>query len=339
MNEFESVLTKQKSDVLPVWIMRQAGRILPEYMELRKKYSFKQLMETPELAAKVTLMPIEKLGVDAAILFSDILVVPQALGLDLHFTDQGPVFENPLIKFSEPEKVIVPQPEKLDFVYKTIEIFKQKTENKIPLIGFCGGPLTVLLYMLEGLGTKSDFKNAEKFIFSQKKTVEKIVSKIEVLTLQYVENQLISGVDCFRLFESNCGNVPFYLYKEIFLPVVEKICNLVRKYNKKFIFFPKGIGLGLTEISPNLCDYLALDWQTDIYSARRILNSEIGIEGNFDPRILLLPQNEIRKNLEYYRLFAKQNDNWIFNLGHGVLPQTPWKNVKFLVDEVKMLKK
>ncbi|MCQ2975546.1 MAG: uroporphyrinogen decarboxylase [Bacteroidales bacterium] len=338
MSSFSDILHNTPPAHIPIWFMRQAGRVLPSYLKLRQQYSFMQLMQTPQLACDVTLLPINELNVDAAILFSDILVIPQALGLDLDFTEKGPVFENPLYKFDNPISVLKPNPEKLNFVYQAIDLIKNQKPNNIPLIGFCGGPLTVLLYMFEGLGTKSDFKNAERFIINNKQTTKQIVEIITEITLYYTKQQLIHGVDCFRLFESNCGNIPFSLYKELFLPSVKKVCDLVRSYNRKFLYFPKSIGLGITEITPDICDYLSIDWQTDIYSARKIVDKEINLEGNFDPRLLFGTKKTIQDEIKKYKQFSEENPLWIFNLGHGILPNTPFENAKLLVEEVKKLR-
>lgn len=335
MNPFPEILNGKNPNRPPVWFMRQAGRILPEYQQLRQQYSFRELMETPQLACDVTLMPVNLLDTDAAILFSDILVIPQALGLDLEFTDKGPVFQTPLLKHSHPENALNPQPEKLEHIYQAIDLIINQKPEDVPLIGFCGGPLTVLLYMLEGLGTKSDFRNAESFIINNQKATEKIVETVTAITIEYARQQIRHGADCFRLFESNCGNIPYSIYNQIFLPSVKKVCAAVRALNRKFFYFAKGIGAGISSITPDVCDYISIDWQTDIYTARKLLHKDIEIEGNFEPRILLSSENQIETELQKYKPFAEENPKWIFNLGHGVLPDTPFENAKFFVKKAK----
>lgn len=334
-NDFESVLSGRQPDKVPVWFMRQAGRVLPRYLKLRESYSFEQLMHDPQLACRVTLLPVEDLGVDAAILFSDILVIPSALGVKPVFTDKGPVFEKPLLSFQNPLDAIKPDASDLKYIYDAIDLIVDSKPDNLPLIGFCGGPLTVLLYMLQGIGTKSGFTDAEKFIFTHKSIVKQLVEHITDISLVYVENQIRHGVSCFRLFESNCGNIPFELYKDIFLPSVLKICNRVRSLNRKFLFFPKGIGAGLLQITPDVCDFVSLDWQTDIFQARKFINPAIGIEGNLDPRVLFCTKDEIASSLNYYKHFFQQHGNYIFNLGHGILPSVPFENAKFVVDYLK----
>ncbi len=195
----------------PVWYMRQAGRVLPSYLELKKKHSFWQMMKEPELGARVTLLPVNDLGVDAAILFSDILVVPYAMGMGLEFTDNGPVFETALSKRDKPFQHLDPQPAKLEYIYRVITSVKKSKPPHIPLIGFCGGPLTVLCYMLEGLGKKADFPEAVKFIYKSKKDTKRLVDMLLEMSLEYIRGQVRHGIDVFQLFETHAGLIPWEL--------------------------------------------------------------------------------------------------------------------------------
>jgi uroporphyrinogen decarboxylase len=319
----------------PVWFMRQAGRVLPNYLKLKENYTFWQMMQQPKLAAEVTLMPVYDLGVDAAILFSDILVIPYAMGMGLDFTDAGPVFDKPLAQRSNPMEGLNPDPSKLNYIYDVVdEIIKTRPAN-IPLIGFCGAPLTVLLFMLQGLGRKGDFPDAVKFIYQNPETTQKLVDAITELSVVYAKEQIRHGVEAFQLFDTHAGLLPFDLYKKLFLPATKILANAVREENIPFIFFPKGLGTGIAEIAPDHADFLSIDWQTSLSTARELVHSEIGLQGNIDPRLLFAGKEEMEKTLNSYIEFGSKNQNWIFNLGHGFIPGLPYENAKFLADWVK----
>lgn len=319
----------------PVWFMRQAGRVLPSYLKIKEDYTFWQMMKNPEVAAKVTLLPVHDLGVDAAILFSDILVIPYAMGMGLDFTDAGPVFEQPLAFRKNPLEGLKPDESKLNYIYDVCdEIIKTRPDN-IPLIGFCGAPLTVLLFMLQGLGRKGDFPDAVKFIYENLDTTQKLIDEITDLSITYALGQIKHGVEVFQLFDTHAGLLPFDLYEKLFMPSINKIAAAVRETGTPFIFFPKGIGAGIAQITPETCDYLSIDWQIPIEQAREMVNKNIGLQGNVDPRLLYAPPSEIEKQLKHYIAFGQKNHNWIFNLGHGFMPGIPFENAKFLADWVK----
>ncbi len=319
----------------PVWYMRQAGRVLPSYLKLKAHHSFWELMQNPDLAAKVTLLPVDDLGVDAAILFSDILVIPYALGMGLDFTDNGPVFENPLKQFDRPAERLHPAPEKLEYIYRAIDRINETKPGNTPLIGFCGAPLTVLSFMLQGLGSRSDFTDAVKWMFSHLNQINPLVETITELTIVYIKNQIRHGIDAFQLFETNAGLVPNEMYQKYFLPFVERIATVVREENIPFIFFPKGIGDGLHLLGPQHADFISVDWLTPMERARHILDNSLGLQGNLDPRLLFADKKTIEKQLEAYLHFGRKHKNWIFNLGHGFLPGTPFENALFITDWVK----
>jgi uroporphyrinogen decarboxylase len=319
----------------PVWFMRQAGRVLPSYNALKENHTFWQLMKDPDLAAKVTLLPINDLGVDAAILFSDILVIPHAMGMGLDFTDSGPVFEQPLKDVNDPLLRLNPDPEKLNYIYDAIDRILQTPGNNTPLIGFCGAPLTVLLFMIQGLGTKSNFADAERFFFANKALTRKLSDAVTELTIEYALQQVKHGVAAFQLFDTHAGNIPFSWYKELFMPSVKKIADAVRQTGTPFIFLPKGIGAGISEMNHDICDFLSIDWQMDIFTARKMVDKNVGLQGNLDPRILFAGQDVLEEELQKFIPFHQQESKWIFNLGHGLVPGIPVENVKFAVDFVK----
>ncbi len=319
----------------PVWYMRQAGRVLPSYLKIKEQYSFWQLMQSADLAAKVTLLPVYDLGVDAAILFSDILVIPYALGMGLDFTDKGPVFEKPLKQFDHPSERLKPEPGKLAYIYRAIDRIKQTKPENTPLIGFCGAPLTVLSFMLQGLGSRSDFTDAVKWMFAHPEQLGPLTEIITELTISYVKNQIQHGIDAFQLFETNAGLIPNEMYQKYFLPFVERIATVVREANIPFIFFPKGIGDGLQMLGPQHADFISVDWLTPMERARQILDNRIGLQGNLDPRLLFADKNIIEKQLKEYLNFGRKHPHWIFNLGHGFLPGTPVENARFVTDWIK----
>ncbi len=319
----------------PFWFMRQAGRVLPSYRKLKEKHSLWEMMNTPDIGAEVTLLPVGDLGVDAAILFSDILMVPYAMGMGFEFTDNGPVFSSPLAGSDNPLSKLNPDPSKLGFVYSIIDRVIELKPAEIPLIGFCGAPLTVMCYMIQGLGKKSDFPEAIKFMYENRTVTRKIIDIVTDVSIEYIKGQIAHGIDVFQLFDTHAGLVPAELYDELFMPSIRRISRVVREKNTPFIFFPKGLGTGIGKITPDLCDYLSIDWQTPLDMARRIVHRDIGLQGNLDPRLLYAGKEDIAAEMEKYIQFGKSNRNWIFNLGHGFIKDTPYENAKFMSDRIK----
>lgn len=319
----------------PFWFMRQAGRVLPSYRKLKEKHTLWKMMSTPDIGAEVTLLPVDDLGVDAAILFSDILMVPYAMGMGFEFTDNGPVFSSPLAGSDNPLSMLNPDPSKLGFVYNIIDRVIELKPAEVPLIGFCGAPLTVMCYMIQGLGKKSDFPEAIKFMYENRAVTRKIIEIVTDVSIEYIRGQIAHGIDVFQLFDTHAGLVPAELYDELFMPSIRRISRVVRENNTPFIYFPKGLGTGIGNITPDLCDYLSIDWQTPLDTARRMVHREIGLQGNLDPRLLYAGKEEIAAKMEEYIRFGKSNRNWIFNLGHGFIKDTPYENAKFMADRIK----
>jgi uroporphyrinogen decarboxylase len=328
-------LTGETTKRPPMWFMRQAGRVLPSYLAIKEKYTFWQMMQSPEIAAEVTLLPVDDLGVDAAILFSDILVIPHAMGMGLDFSDAGPKFDTPLFQQKDPVGLLKPDPTKLNYIYDVIDQINKTKPDQIPLIGFCGAPLTVLLYMLQGLSRKSDFPDGVKYIYENKVTTKKLIDAVTELSIVYIKEQIKHGIDVFQLFETHAGLLPVDLYKELFFPSVKRIAQELRNKNIPFIYFPKGLGSGLKDLTPEYCDFVSIDWHTPIEYARKMVHQDIGLQGNLDPRALYGSKREIENLLESYIPFGRENQNWIFNLGHGFMPGIPFENAKFMADWVK----
>ncbi len=319
----------------PIWFMRQAGRSLASYQKMKEKHSFKELMENPELAARVTLLPIYDLGVDAAILFSDILVIPEALGMKLEFQGKGPVFENPLKGMSAPHKSLIPDSSKLEHVYQAIEEIRKTRPENTPLIGFCGGPLTTFCFMVDGISQNHNFPEAIALLYKNRAESVRILEAIGEMSVEYALKQVQHGIDAFQLFETHAGLIPEDLYFEVVMPIAERIMKAVKQTGTPVIFLPKGLAYGISRIQPEQCDIVSVDWQMNIYQARKLIHPEIGIQGNLDPRALLGTQETIKPIIEKLLEFGKTEPKWIFNLGHGILAETPFDTIKYVVDYVK----
>ena len=332
---FIETLKGNQTERPPVWFMRQAGRVLPSYLELRKRHSFSELMQSPELAAQVTLLPVHDLGVDATILFSDILVIPVALGMNLNFTDAGPRFDKALKDLDDPISLLSQDASKLEYIYKAIDAYHKAKPENTPLIGFCGSPFTTLCYMVQGLSSNHTFPDAVALLYKNKKLAHNLLSMIADLSVEYAVNQVKHGISAFQIFETHAGLIPSDLYFEMIMPYVRKISSAVMQANCPVIFLPKGLGTGISHINPEDTNFLSIDWQTPIEEARRLVHPEIGIQGNLDPRLLLADQATILETLDRYVSFGSKNHNWIFNLGHGFIPGIPFDNAKFVVDWVK----
>lgn len=332
---FIKTLNGVRTERPPVWFMRQAGRVLPSYLKLREKYGFSELMQSPELAAKVTLLPVYDLGVDAAILFSDILVIPSALGMKLEFTDSGPRFETALKELSDPIGSLSPDASKLEYIYRVIDEVQRTKPTGFPLIGFCGAPFTTLCYMVQGLSSNHTFPEAVALLYKNKALAHQLLSLITELSVEYATNQVKRGVSAFQIFETHAGLIPSELYFEMIMPYVRKISASVMEMGCPVIFLPKGLGTGISHIKPEDTNFLSIDWQTPIEEARKLVHPEIGIQGNLDPRLLLADQSTILETLGKFVSFGSQNQDWIFNLGHGFIAGIPFENARLVVDWVK----
>ena len=332
---FVNTLKGIKTERPPVWFMRQAGRVLPSYLKLREQYTFSELMQSPELAAQVTLLPVHDLGVDAAILFSDILVIPEALGMNLVFTDSGPKFGKALKDISDPVSTLNPDASKLEYIYRAIDEVVRTKPSATPLIGFCGAPFTTLCYMVQGLSSNHTFPEAVGLLYKDKATAHKLLNLITELSIEYAVNQVKHGISAFQIFETHAGLIPSDLYFEMIMPYVRRISAAVKEAHCPVIFLPKGLGTGIANIRPEDTDFLSIDWQTPLEVARELVHPRIGLQGNLDPRLLLADQATILATLDKYVSFGSKHHNWIFNLGHGFIPGIPFENAKMVVDWVK----
>lgn len=327
-------LRQQNIERPPVWMMRQAGRYLPEYIKLREKYDFFTRVQTPELAAEITLQPIKRLGVDAAIIFSDILVIPQAMGMEVLMEEgKGPLLPN-IIKTQNDINSLFTDAveEKLSYVMKALSLTKQELNGEVPLIGFAGAPWTILCYMVEGKGSKT-WEKAKQFCFTQPELAHQLLQKITTATIQYLKAQTKAGADVLQVFDSWSGCLSPADFKLFAQPYLVKITDAL-KDDAPVILFPKGSWYALKELSESSAAGLGIDWCISPKTARELTENKITLQGNFDPAKLLLPVSEIKKEVKkMIHEFGVQK--YIVNLGHGITPNIPVDHAKAFVDTVK----
>lgn len=319
----------------PVWLMRQAGRILPEYRAVRQKLSgFKELVETPSLAAEVTLQPVDILGVDAAILFSDILVVPDAMGLKYEMIEQrGPFFPQ-TIRSEQHMALLDENPDVLDrlaYVFEAIKITKKELNNRVPLIGFAGAPWTIFCYMVEGKGSKT-FSESRKLLYTNPQLAHELLERITDFTIEYMKQQQRAGVDALQLFDSWAGILGRDQYAEFGLKYVQKIASAFRGF--PFTIFSKGAVASLPEISKIESTAMGLDWNMDIQETRNLVGETRTLQGNLDP-CLLYAKDSIIVDETNKLLDSFKSQRHIVNLGHGVYPDVDPEKVKILIKTVK----
>ena len=318
----------------PVWIMRQAGRYLPDFMRLKEKYDFFTRCQTPELACEITMMPIKQIGLDAAIIFSDILVIPQAMGVKVEMKNNfGPYIEFPISNKSDIENLdIYNIEERLDYVFKAIDMTKKALNNEVPLIGFAGSPWTILCYMVEGSGSKN-FAKAKNFCFKNPELAHKLLEKITHATITYLKKKVISGVDTVQLFDSWGGVLSHSDYQSFSFPYIKQISNAL-KGNTPVIIYPKGCWHSLSAYSKIGASAVGIDWTCSAKNARYLTGNNITLQGNFDPSRLFSSKKDIVKHtLSMLDEFGRKK--YIANLGHGILPNTPVENVKTFVKTIK----
>lgn len=319
----------------PVWIMRQAGRYLKEYRQVREKVSFLQLCKTPELAAEVTVQPVDILGVDAAILFSDILIPLEPMGIKLHF-NEGPVLENPITSTSDVEKLVVPDPvETVGFVFDTIKILRQELTGRVPLIGFAGAPFTLASYLIEG-GSSNNFLKVKTFMFQQELAWHQLMTKVTDTVSLYLKAQIEAGAEALQLFDSWGGVLSPYDYKRYVLPYSQKVIEEVKGKGVPIIHFVQGNPALLPLVAQAGSDVIGVDWRINIDETRQLIAKNQAVQGNLDPCALFLPPDALKERVADVVARAGRQGH-IFNLGHGILPSTPVENAKLLVETVHNL--
>ncbi|HPH81635.1 MAG TPA: uroporphyrinogen decarboxylase [Flavobacteriales bacterium] len=327
----------EKTERTPVWLMRQAGRILPEYRAVRSKLSgFIELVENPELAAEVTIQPVDILGVDAAIIFSDILVVPQAMGCPYQMIEQkGPWFETTIRQQSDLTSLHIADPEiDLGYVLEAIRITKKELNGRVPLIGFAGAPWTIFAYMTEGAGSKT-FSIARKILYTDPKFAHQLLEMITDSTIQYLKAQIQAGADMIQLFDSWAGILSPEQYEEFSLRYIRRICDSIQEV--PVTVFAKGAFFARKQLGLLSCNTIGLDWNMDIEESRSLIGSSKTLQGNMDPCLLYSDFNTI-KNATEEMLIKFGPARHIANLGHGLYPDTSPEAVKVFIETVKNFK-
>jgi uroporphyrinogen decarboxylase len=318
----------------PVWLMRQAGRILPQYRALRANFpDFKAFVKTPDAAAEATIQPLDELGVDAAIIFSDILVIPEAMGLDYEMIEaKGPRFPRVIESKKDINDLLTGQnaAEKLQYVYNAIGVAKKNIDNRVPLIGFAGAPWTIFAYMLEGSGSKT-FSKARRFLYVEPKQSHLLLQKITDATIAYLKGQVKAGANLLQIFDSWAGELTPEQYRTFAVPYLQQICEQIPEVPKTI--FAKGAWFALEDISKIDCQVVGLDWNITPKFARKAMKNPKILQGNFDPCGLYASPKTIEK--ETLKMLKNFKSGHIVNLGHGVYPDTPLIGVKTFVNTVK----
>ncbi len=327
---------QQPVERTPVWMMRQAGRYLPEYRAVRQKYDFITMYKTPEVAAEVTIQPVDIVGVDAAILFSDILVIPEAMGMELQFVEgRGPQFPNPLRNEKQVDalrKIIAN--DHLPFVMDAIRITRRELQERVPLIGFCGAPWTLATYMIEGGGSKN-FKHAKEWRFARPDLLHRLLEKVTEAVIDYCRTKIEAGAQVIQLFDSWAGILDESGFKAFALPYVKRIIDAIRKPEVPVIYFVKGGAIWLEHLMQCQADVLSLDWTVNLGKIRGQVNGKMALQGNLDPTALYASPNTIRQLVKDMLYQYGSGEGHIANLGHGILPDIPVDHAKAFVESVK----
>lgn len=330
---FLRTLAGEQTERPPVWFMRQAGRYLPDYMKLKEKYSFFERVQNPDLAREITVMPVDQIGVDAAILFSDILVIAQSLGLKVDMVQgRGPVLETARTQAEVDRLSVEATQDFFKYANPAIKAVKEGLDNRVPLIGFAGSPWTLLCYIVQGQGSK-DFGEAKKFIINEPLRAKLLLEKITEATIEYLNIQVDAGCDALQIFDSWGGMLSPEMYSEFSLPYLQRIMAATRE-RVPIILFAKGAWYALKELQETGAAALGLSWTTPASFARKICGPETVLQGNLDPSILLAKPAAVKiattKMIDQFG-----SGKHIVNLGHGVLPQTSVDSARAFVDAAK----
>ncbi|HEX6190841.1 MAG TPA: uroporphyrinogen decarboxylase [Chitinophagaceae bacterium] len=327
-------LRKQEVERPPVWMMRQAGRYLPDYIKLRDKYDFFTRVQTPELATAITLQPVDQVGVDAAIIFSDILVIPQAMGLEVLMEEgKGPSLPITVRTQKDIDGLkTTGVADNLSYVMDALRLVKKELNGRVPLIGFAGAPWTILCYMVEGKGSKT-WDKAKQFAYTEPALAHQLLQKITDITIAYLKEQVKAGADTVQVFDSWAGALSPADFKIFSQPYLLQIANALRD-DAPVILFPKGSWYALEELSQSSAAGIGIDWCISPQMARQLSGNRITLQGNFDPAKLLAPIPEIKKAVKVM-INEFGTRQYIANLGHGITPNVPVDHARAFVDAVK----
>jgi uroporphyrinogen decarboxylase len=336
-------LLRQPVDITPVWMMRQAGRYLPEYLKVRKQAgSFMNLCTNPELACEVTMQPLERFPLDAAILFSDILTIPDAMGLGLYFEEgEGPRFKKPVRTAADINALGVPDPEtELRYVMDAVRLIRKTLDNRLPLIGFSGSPWTLATYMVEGSSTKT-FSRIKGMLYSEPRLLHQLLDTIAASVSSYLNAQIAAGAQAVMIFDTWGGVLTPDDYRDFSLQYMQKIiANLTREADGQqvpVVLFTKGGCQWLELMADTGADALGLDWSTDLAMARKRVGDRVALQGNLDPAVLYATPEVIREQVGHVLAQFGQGSGHVFNLGHGITPDVDPENAGALVAAVHEL--
>jgi len=336
---FLRALMREPTPYTPLWIMRQAGRYLPEYNATRKRAgSFLALAQTPELACEVTLQPLDRFPLDAAILFSDILTVPDAMGLGLHFVEgEGPKFSHPVRTEADVARLEVPPMEKLRYVFDAVALIRKSLDGRMPLIGFAGSPFTLACYMIEG-GGSDDFRLVKTLMYARPDLMHRILDVNARAVTAYLNAQIAAGAQAVQLFDTWGGTLAHGAYQEFSLAYSRQVLQgLTRAHEERVvprILFTKGGGQWLEDMAATGADALGIDWQTSLADARRRVGDKVALQGNLDPNVLFAPPLVIGGEVQRVLDAFGYGSGHVFNLGHGISQHTPPEHVSALVEAV-----
>ena len=340
---FLRALRREATPYTPIWIMRQAGRYLPEYNATRKRAgNFLTLCKTPELATEVTLQPLARFPLDAAIIFSDILTIPDAMGLDLYFVEgEGPKFRRPLRDEAAIKALRVPDPEEqLGYVMAAIRMTVGALDGRVPLIGFSGSPYTLACYMIEG-GGSDDFRLVKTMLYDRPDLLKHILAINAQAVTAYLKAQVSAGAQALMIFDTWGGNLAHGAYLEFSLPYMQQIVTALKSdpatQNVPLVLFTKGGGLWLERLAATGCDALGLDWTQDLTAARRRVGDRVALQGNLDPMSLFAAPQQVRAQVAGALAAFGSGNGHVFNLGHGISQHTPPDRVAALVAAVHEL--
>jgi uroporphyrinogen decarboxylase len=333
-------LLRQPVDKTPIWIMRQAGRYLPEYREVRAQAGdFMTLCSTPELACEVTLQPLRRFDLDAAILFSDILTIPDAMGLGLYFAEgEGPKFKTTINTAQDVAKIHIPDPEQdLGYVMDAVRLIRKELDGQVPLIGFSGSPWTLATYMVEG-GSSRDFYKTKSMLFADSDSAHELLAKLADAVAVYLNAQIAAGAQAVMVFDSWGGALTTRHYLEFSLTYMQRIVDQLIRENDghkiPIILFTKGGGLWLTDMATTGCDAVGLDWSVNLAQARRLIGDNVALQGNMDPAVMATTPEAIQREVGNILADFGTGSGHVFNLGHGITPHIDPDNVAVLVDTV-----
>ncbi len=330
---FLAACRREPVEHTPVWIMRQVGRYLPEYRKIRADVDFLTLTKTPDLAVEVTLQPIRRFGMDAAILFSDIMTPVEGMGVSLDFAP-GPVLEHPVRSLAQVEALRIPDPdESVPFVLETVRILSRELPDSAPLIGFAGAPFTLFCYLVQGRGSKT-FAEAKGFLFAEPEASRKLLEKLADTMIGYMGAQVRAGAKALMLFDSWAGLLAPEAYKAFAFPAVQRVMQALRPLDVPLVYFPNQGATLLETARDSGADVLGVDWRLPLSRAREILGPDLAVQGNLDPAALFASRDELGRQIDRVLAEAGSAPGHVFNLGHGIERTTDPDAVAFLVDRV-----